>query len=426
MNLWNYLRFARSAPRALLLRDSWKKAGRVDVLMISADSKRGELTRDGRRFNRLLDTLGLLFEREGVTSLHLSRPPSVLTTDKLWARSATFNRLYFSGLVLDFFFGRLIGDHLRFQRAAFGRILNRTQPRLVLAEESRGYMWQACQSRNIPLVEVLHGLGYPDLSRTPTFSREPSEGLPPAIASFDPTSSDSWMEITGGKGGLINLRNFWVEEFRKDKSSPGIKELLDLRSMNTEGYEYKILVSLSWSYGSRSKKSQMPDWKLLDLPLGLLEAIETLGDRAFWMIRLHPAQVNSLNPHLSRQTQFVEGFFDGKTNVDVKNATTAPLPHLLNIATHHITSKSMAAFEAAAHAVPTLSAAADKNLNLAARFSLLIETGFLTLLGDSKFLDIESWVKSGDRVSSSLKQTSFGVMPSFEAFLAISRGNETN
>lgn len=135
--------------------------------MVSADSKRGEFTREGKRFNRLLDTLGLFFEREGATSLHLSRPPSFLKSNDLWARSATLNRLYFVSWTLDLLFGRFLGDGLRWQRITFGKLLDVVEPKLVLAQESRGYMWQACEMRNIPLVEVLHGIGYLNLPKPP-------------------------------------------------------------------------------------------------------------------------------------------------------------------------------------------------------------------------------------------------------------------
>lgn len=331
---------------SLKQKDSFQEMPRSGILFVSDDSSYAETTADGKKFNRLIDTLAIRLSHNGETFAHLSRPPSNLQSAVTHHPLYTANRAFALAFALDILTSLPPKLQIKHRVSFFKSVLRHVQPKAVFTTSARGYMWIAAKELNIPLAEVLHGIGYDDLSRTPTFSRKSSEGLPDYLIAFDETSSRSWGELSDKPGGLLRCQNFWLENFLNDSASTRDLPKFISPQVPKRGYAKRVLVSLTWSqpldHASENRKEIQ-----LGLLGGLLSTIEAAGPDIFWMLRVHPVQLNSKSFRHRRKTKELIMWSERFPNVEVRTSSSAPLPALLAHATHHVTWDSMSSYEAA-------------------------------------------------------------------------------
>lgn len=377
---------------AIVKPDSNSPLHAVDFVFISADENKAEQTRGGQAFDRLLDTLAIKLDNLGFTHVHIARPPALVVGLSAWSDARRINRAFSIRLIADLFIGVFQEDKFRFRRALYSDLFGTLRPKAVFAIGSRGYMWQAAHDLGIPFVEVLHGVGYDDLTTTPTFSRGSTEGFPGFVASFDDVSSSSWVRLIGDEKRLLRVESFWLKEFLGSSSAPELPLFYSPHSRPWREFGRKVLITLSSSVVGASPLFSERD-AAKGRPEEILRTIENTEESVFWMIRFHPVMAKTSNPGQRVQRERIRVALSRFRNVEVVESSRTPLPSLLKDATHHITSDSMATYEAAEFGVPSFLISKSLPEIGGSHLSPLIDEGYATLASSSEKTVLE-WILS--------------------------------
>lgn len=385
----------------LLLRNvsffSLRRLGETDVLLFSADANKSEIVVGGQRFDRYLDTLGSHAKRMGFSTKCISWPGSFYHGNKTLSESLNISWPFLIALAKDALSGEPKSEKYRIK--LFQEILKAIRPRVIFTIGGSSDLRSACSSLGIPCVEVLHARGYhtsPEL----WFARRE---LPSHALVFDELSRDLLHKHFGQKCEVILTKDHWTSAWRDNNRGPRPPTSVTLPRFEfgpvISDVEYRILVSLQWGYaGDSTRYKEHAREKIFEnglFPLSILEVIDALGDRAFWHFRLHPVQLNSRRRLYYKQRNYLKRLFSRRSNVDVLNASFAPLPALLSECTHNITTSSSLCYEAAEFGVPTLTTS-PLLINggaLEDRFRDLVDEGYLRK-AEPDSAEIVSWVLS--------------------------------
>lgn len=367
---------------AMLKPDSTTPMNQVDFVFISADENKAEETRDGRAFDRLLDTLAVKLEGLGFSHIHLARPPALVVESSTWSNARRINRAFIFRIIADSLFGIFQSNKFRFRTKLYSNLFEALRPKAVFAIGSRGYMWQAAKNLGIPFVEVLHATGYENLATTPTFSRGSTEGYPGFVISFDEVSSTSWLRLVGDENRLLRLENFWLREFLEASSAPELPLLHLPRSRPWENFDRRVLLTLTSSILGANPLFSERD-ALRGYPEEILRTIERTKESVFWMVRMHPVMAKARDPRRRAQRGRIWAALKNLENVDVVESSRSPLPVLLKDVTHHITSDSTATYEAAEFGIPSLLISSQLPGIGRHHLSSLVGEGYAALAGNA-------------------------------------------
>lgn len=320
----------------------------ADLLFFSHDVNR-QCYIDGKAYDKYLNSIQELAEAMGLTACFMALPYSHLTGPRAAGEVASMNRRWLLTRALarvSASLGKRAGVYL------YRNIIARVQPRAVFAIGTSPELASAARSLNVPIVEVLHAHGYTDSDSLGQWSRRFLAESPTHVLCFDATSFRAFSSVASDEMEVALARDPWLAKF------PSLSENKDrLRDSHFEqdtSNQMIILVTLSWGYDGDYEWSKRFDdiYPNGFLPEDLIRVIDTSDTSTIWLVRAHPVQMRT--HRRARTENFLNRLCEGKPNVTWVKATHEPLPKVLASCTHHITARSVAAYEAAHYSVPTL------------------------------------------------------------------------
>jgi len=381
---------------------SYRRLEKADVLFFSSDSSKSERVFNGKQFDRYMDTLGLLAKSKGLSTQSIAWPGSFYHGKKTWGNALNITWPYLVALARDFFSTE--AESKKSRTSFYVSLLEFVNPRVIFTiGEFDGLVRSAARSLGISCVEVLHASGY-HTSPDDWFA---NQALPSHVLAFDEGSTKLLTEYCGRDSEVILTEDYWTNSWHKNLKEATKVDVISLPQFDFAPVltlaTYRILVSLQWGYGGDSSRyvgeSRRKIFENGLFPIKLLEAIDALGESAFWHFRLHPVQLNSDRWLYKKQRKYLNRLFAGLKNVDVRHASHAPLPSLLAECTHNITTSSSLCYEAAEFGIPTLTTSPLllSGESLEFRFEDLSREGYV-LKVDPDFPGIVNWVRVTGRM----------------------------
>lgn len=338
--------------QGLLVRDTWSSTDRCDVLFFSHDSHRS-VTWGERAYAPILDSILDELTAAGWVCRTIGQADSVLVGVRAHAGPKAANRAFFAARVKRAA-RRLVrvraGDERNSDSASealYGRMLDRTGCRCVIAIGTTPAMCRAARARGVKVVEVLHGIGYGMIPWD--WATRASGALPTAVLCLDPVSTRTLAPLR--ERGMIvrEIAHPWLTRF---KSPSALLPDEWTRKLDVPEFARKaVLVSLQWGYDG-----EFPEFAGIlpngVMPQALIDAIRDTRESVFWLLRLHPIQ--SRGKEYARHRAFVAELGRSSGNCEWLEASRRPLPALLKGCDGHVTMSSMTTYEAAYMGVPTL------------------------------------------------------------------------
>lgn len=377
------------AAKGLALRDSWKDLGSPDLLLVSADLDKSELTVDGLRFDRLLDATKFLLSKDKISCESLARPLTLLNAAATWGAARSCNRAWTIGLSLDILFS--VGYSRYFRTRFFSRVLERTSPRIIITIGGRPELFRAARTLGITSVELLHAHGYANFDNF--FESIATIDQPDLIWALDQLSSDALRGEGWFRGETQVVGDPW-KALSARMDVDGFSDLFFKFERLEALASRRVLVTLQWPYsGNRPAYSgQLADGVL---PNSLTSLFEYFSEDVLWLIRLHPVQRFSSRRVYRVARARVSEVADRYPNVLVDTPSSAPLQSLFPIVTHHITMSSSTLLLSAERGIPTL--ALDKqNVIRDLQVGSLTSSGLLHFCDDEP-QQVKNWLISQTR-----------------------------
>lgn len=321
-----------------------------DVLLYSCHDVDRSMVEDGKRFSPLLEGIRRTVSELGYKAVNLTHPLALFPGSTIKGGSMTMN---YRALALR---GRAVAARslglggstarLDLEMAFYGRLLDRIKPRMLISIQPPAALCRAARKRGILVAEALHGSNY-SLNNTiiTAYMAVPDDHLPNVLISFDDVSQATMTTICAGRDiTALQTNHPWLHSLRKARGAHS-------RHAQAQGGRKKVLVTLQWGYdGERDYLSNI-------IPNGILhpvlEEVFAKGADAYdFLIRMHPIQMNQNGYRHHRA--YIEALPSRFPNVEWREASTRPLPLLLDEAVGHITMSSSSVGEAAATQVPSL------------------------------------------------------------------------
>ncbi|MDB9402169.1 hypothetical protein PN459_19640 [Microcystis aeruginosa CS-567/02-A1] len=388
--------------------DTYQSLGKCDVLLCCHDVNRGD-TLDGLPYSKLIDSVSEDLMDKGWVCRQFAHPFSVLTGNKAWGNPASGNRRFLLIViytkickVFPFLSSINLSKNTKLPLSNpdtfYHELFDITQPSCVITIGSPDAMCRAARCRSIPVVELLHGIGY-----TPVpwgWDQKPACNLPTGILSLDDVSTKTFSALHSQGIEVKQIPHPFFRRFLNEESREKLPpEWLQKPTWLPAGKTI-ILVSLQWGYdgdhGSYTEFAGILNNGLI--PDQVIDAVEQTRDTVFWLFRLHPVQLrqNKYNHH----RRFLDKLIQNHPNCEWRESSMLPLPLILSYCAGHVTMGSMTAYEAAFMAVkslllcPTL----KPNGSNSCWFPDLRELGFAEL-GDFDTGMIVKWVTTVSRCS---------------------------
>lgn len=318
------------------------------VLFGCHDADRG-MRGDAGRYSQLLEGIRRHVVAIGCVPLNLTHPFAALRSSEVRDGSITLNWRALLGraeAALRRAFGAGPVVRLDIETRLYRGLLQRLQPRLVFAIQPPLGLCRAARQLGVVVIEPMHGN---NISLQDRFFMHhmcrPDEVLPQVLLAFDDVTQATLRRVCQGRDITpLRTRHPWVQLCRLEAASR--------QAAGAPGPVHAVLLSLQWGYdGERDALSGI-------VPNGILHpAIEqaiarTAGSGLRWHLRLHPVQVTT--PGYRRHRRYFEQLAARHPHIEFEQATTMPLPLLLDEVSAHITMSSASAGDAAAAGVPSL------------------------------------------------------------------------
>jgi len=390
--------------RALLVNDSYHNIEICDVLLCCHDVDRSDML-EGQAYSRLIDSIAEELIRDGWKCAQFALPPSVLVGNKAWGKPVSANRRLFLGRIL-LKLHRLVektGIRLStetvnwitsYEQRFYDELFDRTRCRVIITIGSPPTMCKAAHSRGLPVVELLHGIGYTKIPWG--WDQQGPELLPKGILSLDDVSTKTFSALNA-KGVVIKqIPHPWLKRFLNPEAMRYLPEEWKVVPEWLLGEQRKrILLSLQWGYDGELEKYSgiLPNGIIHD---EVLSAISATQETVMWLIRLHPVQLRK--SRYVRHHKFVRNLCEQLSNCEWQQSSKLPLPLLLNYTDGHITMSSMTAYDAASQGVSSLLLCPTLRFGgfHYGMFQDLLESGYATL-GALNAQTILEWVRMVDR-----------------------------
>lgn len=344
--------------KALSFPDTDKALGRCDVLLACHDVDRGE-TLQGRAYSRLIDSVAVDLTDRGWVCKQFAWPYSHLVGNRAWGQPVSAHRRNFlAGIILRLLrlsvrlkvkaLQQSLAYHEQHEQRFYAALLTQTACRCVIAIGAPPALCQAGRQVNIPVVELLHGIGYTPVPWN--WDSIAAHFLPTKILSLDEVSTKTFASLAHKGVAVRQIPHPWFARFTDPELRAGLPEVWRNVPQWLQTDRRVIIVALQWGYAGEYPPLQgiLPNGLLHD---ELIRAI-ALTPSVLWLFRLHPVQLRRRYYH--QQRQFIDRLTKTYTNCEWQQASTLPLPLLLSCCHGHITMTSMTAYEAAFLGVPSL------------------------------------------------------------------------
>lgn len=371
----------------------------VDILLICHDVDRGDI-KQGLPYSKLIDSLHEEFARIGFRCKQVALPGSSLVGEKAWGHPDSFEDFFKSNGIQYRFKQKFLSKLYKFLKVKqdsennkvkkWKLIFYKLKPKAIFVIGATPAMCLAAKIMKIPLLEVLHGIGYIRIAWGWEV-KQPLE-LPDFILCLDKRSWKSFSPLESKGLKVKEIPHPWYKRF-----IGRVPQDLDPQWVQPLGFmpsdKKIILISLTWGYdgdhGDHTYFSNIIPNGLM--PDELVSVIEDTKHDVFYCIRRHPVQIRL--PQYKHQIEFLEKFVEVHSNCEFIQSSEATLISLLQKTVGHITMSSMTSYDAAIMGVqslllcPTL---LDGRINQDA-FEDLVEAGYAKKIGAKKSL-IKEWV----------------------------------
>lgn len=386
-----------------VFRDLFKKDsinyGKCDVLTVANDTDRSFIL-DGKAYSPHIDSIEYDLGRAGIKCISISRIASDLIGDKafgeVYSPKGGFARALLTKRIKAFLLPKKY-PYSNLEEVLWGKILDRTEAKKVLAILPSRELCTACHKRNIWVADVQHGV---IAENHPWYGKkfrdiDPREWLPNSFLVWDEESAVVLKSYVYAKGiGVEIVGNRWVARFLEGRVEDHlVKRVKSLFNSNfSEDAKPKILVSLSWGCEG------IPNGIITD---ELLEIILKTSNQYRWMFRMHPNQINGF---AREESKVFFDFFDKhlKGKAEWESPTFAPLPYILSQTDLHISWHSSVATEAAQLGVKSL--LLDPELLKGGKFENYYQetrkSNMVLIFGDLN-CSIEDWIESNVSIKAS-------------------------
>lgn len=329
--------------RGLLVRDTWRRIGHIDVLILCHDVDRA-LTIDGKAYSQLLDPVREELIEAGHAVGVVAHRFSVLTGDKAHGSPHSCNRanLVSTGAnrlsrVLPWM---RITDGVSERAIRFWeKVLRLTEAKAVLLIGAPPELCVAASRLGVPVVELMHGFRFGTLPLG--YGERKAESLPSHLLALDDFTLDTLKQLRDRnvEMSMVEHPSSRLFEARKVKDSAN-KEFSKLAS-SFKNKPIVVLVALQWAYCSDEEFGGQFANGLF--PETLIDCIKNTQDEVFWILRLHPVQVRMTR--YERQVTIVQELETFK-NVAGFQTAHGPLFDLIEMADIVLTPASGTASEA--------------------------------------------------------------------------------
>lgn len=352
MNPRNLWRFLHRAVGALAVPDHPPPPCGGRLVLFSCHDVDRAMRDGGGRYSPILEGICSTVAELGYETVNLTHPYAVFRTAEVKGGAITFNYRAFLirlRVLLNAWRGGAARAALRreLEIALYRRMLQRLAPRAIVSIQPPAALCQAAKQLGIRVTEAMHGTSV-SLSDKVFCShmRQPEDGLPDIILSFDDVTQHTVSTLCSGRG-IATLRSSdpWLHLLRRRQARSGNGPAVD------QGGK-RILVTLQWGYdGERDSLSHIIPNGILHSALEAVFAATADSDVRF-LLRMHPIQMNAAGYRHHRR--YVETLCSSYPHLESQHATSAPLPLLMDGVSGHITMSSSAVGEAMVAGVPTL------------------------------------------------------------------------
>lgn len=343
MKLRQRLRFVERMASAIAVPDTDGPRPVAGGLLFSChDVDRSMVGPEGLRFSPLLEGIRQLAAPATLPVSNLTHPWATFPGHRVQGGSVTVNRRIMA-LRLRAKLRRRAG--LDDESEFYARVLGHLRPRFVFSIQPPAGLCLAARRAGIPLAEAMHGTNVSLADEV--FVREmsrPDEWQPQIVISYDDVTHGTVSTLCEGRPiRALRAGDPWLIACRRQRHVQGA---LPGRR------ERRALVTLQWGYdGERAALSGIvPDGVFHP---ALEQAIaEAARDGWTFLVRMHPIQMNA--PGYRHHRRRIQALAARHANVEVAQATSWPLPLLLDEVAGHITLSSSAVGEAAVAGVRSL------------------------------------------------------------------------
>jgi hypothetical protein len=325
------------------------------VVLYSCHDVDRSMVENGKRFSPLLDGIRRTISELGFQAVNLSHPFALFPGSTIRGGSMTMN---YRALAMRAraFVARLVSRgggptaRLDLETAFYGRLLGKINPAMVMAIQPPAGLCRAARQRGVLVAEAMHGSNYSLNNKLfAAHMAVPDDHLPNVLISFDDVSHATMTTICAGRDiTALRANDPWLHSLRMAR---GTHSNRSPAHGGEHGGRKTVLITLQWGYdGERDFLSNI-------IPNGILhpvlEDVFAQGRDAYqFLVRMHPIQMNQNGYRHHRH--YIEALPARFPNVSWLEASTRPLPLLLDEAIGHITMSSSSVGEAAATRVPSL------------------------------------------------------------------------
>lgn len=351
LKISNRIQASLSLLRYLTVPDSWKLLMPCQVLLLAHNNDRG-FSIDGKSYSQLIHTLRYYFENKGYSCAGISTAFDVHSYKHNYYEDKTINIIFLRNIlkakIKAFLFKNNYSElKIQGELPLWQKILQKTQPKLVIAIQPSDSLCMVCHKLNIPVYDFQHGT---ITDQGISYGREynltkAADRLPTGYLCWDNASAALLNQWCPQRNIQVEvLGHPWLYRFNNPDSSDLLIKNISPDKLFPKDKKI-ILIALQWGLGAI-----YPDFfdKEDVIHSVLLDVIAELGNEVAWLIRLHPVHMND-----KKILRAIKKLFKNTDSVEIEWASTLPLPLVLSVCHGHITWDSSVVLEAAHYGVPS-------------------------------------------------------------------------
>jgi hypothetical protein len=274
--------------------------------------------------------------------LSIDNPFSSFKINQAWGEVRTINREFLLALLF-----KKIFNIKKAPLNLYKKILKKTGAKIVFSMNASTYLCEACHSMGIPIIEVLHGMGYTFIPWG--WEKKNKNQLPNYVLASDDVSLKTFQGLSDKGVEAYKIehplnKRFLINKYKKNLPNSWLNKFNDKKQRKI------IVIALQWGYDKDEEFDGVIENGILYSKFK--DLFKITEDNVFWGLRLHQVQIS--NPKYSHHIEFVKSLACQYSNVDWNWFSNAPLPSVLLSSDGCITMSSMTSYDAASFGLNTL------------------------------------------------------------------------